>query len=177
MTRVCITGASGFIGRTLGERWREQGAEVVGIDLAADPARGVVAGDLSQPGDWQQAAQGCDVMVHTAALVGMPSDVSRFWAVNVLGTRLALDAARDAGAKRFVHLSSIVTFGLDFPDGVDERWPVHPTGVAYVDTKIASEQVVLQAHAAGGDRRHDRASRATSTAPRRGRGPCCPSRC
>lgn len=149
MTRVCITGASGFIGRTLAERWREQGADVVGIDLAADPARAVVAGDLSEPGAWQQAAAGCDVMVHTAALVGMPSDVSRFWAVNVRGTRLALDAARDAGAKRFVHLSSIVTFGLDFPDGVDERWPVRPTGVAYVDTKIASEQVALQAHAAG----------------------------
>ena len=65
------------------------------------------------------------------------------------GTRLALDAARDAGARRFVHLSSVVTFGLDFPDGVDERWPVRPTGVAYVDTKIAAEQVVLQAHAAG----------------------------
>jgi len=149
MTRVCITGANGFIGRTLAERWREQGADVVGIDLAADEARGVVAGDLSQPGAWQQVAAGCDVMVHTAALVGMPSDVSQFWAVNVRGTRLALDAARDAGVKRFVHLSSIVTFGLDFPDGVDERWPVRPTGVAYVDTKIASEQVVLQAHAAG----------------------------
>ena len=72
-----------------------------------------------------------------------------FWAVNVRGTRLALEAARDAGARRFVHLSSVVTFGLDFPDNVDERWPVQPTGVAYVDTKIAAEQVVLQAHAAG----------------------------
>ena len=149
MTRVCITGANGFIGHTLAERWRTDGAEVVGVDLVAAPERGVVAGDVSQPGEWQQAAAGCDAVVHTAALVGMPNDVSNFWAVNVRGTRLALEAARDAGAKRFVHLSSVVTFGLDFPDGVDERWPVRPTGIAYVDTKIASEQVVLQAHAAG----------------------------
>jgi nucleoside-diphosphate-sugar epimerase len=149
MTRVCITGASGFIGRTLAERWRALGVEVVGVDRVEDPKLGVVAGDVSQPGVWQDAAEGCDVVVHTAALVGMPSDESGFWAVNVRGTRLALEAARDAGVRRFVHLSSVVTFGLDFPDNVNERWPVQPTGVAYVDTKIASEQVCLQAHAAG----------------------------
>jgi nucleoside-diphosphate-sugar epimerase len=109
----------------------------------------VVAGEISAPGPWQRAAEGSDVVVHTAALVGMPSDVSGFWEVNVRGTRLAIEAARDAGAKRFVHLSSVVTFGLDFPDGVDESWPVRTTGVAYMDTKVAAEQVVLQAHAAG----------------------------
>jgi nucleoside-diphosphate-sugar epimerase len=149
MSRVFITGASGFIGRVLAERWRALGAEVGGVDRIADPERGVVTGDVSAPGEWQDAAKGADVVVHTAALVGMPSDESQFWAVNVRGTRMALEAARDAGARRFVHISSVVTFGLDFPDGVDERWPVKPTGVAYVDTKIASEQVVLQAHAAG----------------------------
>ena len=122
---------------------------MVGVDRDADPQAGVVAGDISVPGDWQAAAAGCDIVIHTAALVGMPSDESSFWAVNVRGTRLALEAARDAGARRFVQLSSVVTFGLDFPDDVDERWPVRPTGVAYVDTKIAAEQVVLQAHAAG----------------------------
>jgi nucleoside-diphosphate-sugar epimerase len=149
VTRVCITGASGFIGRALAEHWQALGAEVIGVDRVADPERGVVEGDVSVPGPWQQVAEGSDVLVHTAALVGMPSDVSGFWAVNVRGTRLAIEAARDAGVKRFVHFSSVVTFGLEFPDGVDERWPVRPTGVAYVDTKIAAEQVALQAHAAG----------------------------
>ena len=149
MARVFITGASGFIGRVLAERWRAMGAEVSGVDRVPDPEHGIVAGDVSQPGLWQRAAEGSDVVVHTAALVGMPSDESGFWEVNVRGTRMALEAARDAGARRFVHLSSVVTFGLDFPDQVDEQWPVTPTGVAYVDTKIASEQVVLQAHAAG----------------------------
>ncbi len=147
--RWLITGAGGFIGRRLAAALREQGEEVRGVDLAADPEAGVVAGDVSERGDWQRNAAGTDVVVHTAALVGMPSDVSRFWAVNVLGTRLALEAAREAGAARFLHVSSVVTFGLDFPDGVEESHPVRPTGIAYVDTKIASEQLVLQAHAAG----------------------------
>ena len=144
-----ITGAGGFIGRTLADRLRADGAEVVGVDRVADPVAGIVAGDISAPGPWQRAAEGCDALVHTAALVGMPSDVSAFWAVNVRGTRLAIEAARDHGVARVVHISSVVTFGLDFPDGVDETFPVRPTGVAYSDTKIAAEQVVLMAHAAG----------------------------
>jgi nucleoside-diphosphate-sugar epimerase len=71
------------------------------------------------------------------------------WRVNVLGTRRALDAAREGGANRFLHLSSVTTFSFDFPDGVTEDHPIRPNGVPYVDTKVASEQVVLQAHAAG----------------------------
>jgi nucleoside-diphosphate-sugar epimerase len=122
---------------------------VRGVDLRADSARGVVAGDVSQPGAWQDRAAGCDVVLHTAARVSFGSGLERFWRANVVGTRHALDAALAAGAGRFVHLSSVVAFGFDFPDGVDERHPVRPNGVPYVDTKVAGEQVVLQAHAEG----------------------------
>jgi nucleoside-diphosphate-sugar epimerase len=85
------------------------------------------------------------VVVHTAALVSLAGAHDRFWAVNVLGTRhaLALDAALRGGARRFVHFSSVTVYGLDYPDGADERWPVRPTSSPYAQTKIASEQVVL----------------------------------
>ena len=148
---VFITGALGLIGRRLAERYREAGAEVRGMDVRADPAAGVVAGDLTVPGDWQDAAAGSECVIHTAAVVGMgrTPDPATFWRVNVLGTRHALDAAARGGAQRFVHFSSIVTFGLDYPDGVDERYPLRTTGVPYVDTKVASEQAVLAAHAGG----------------------------
>jgi nucleoside-diphosphate-sugar epimerase len=77
-------------------------------------------------------------------------DLEESWRANVLGTRNALDAAAAGGVGRFVHISSVRAFSdLHFPDGVDERRPVRPDGNPYVDTKIASEQVVLQAHAAG----------------------------
>ena len=55
---VFITGALGLIGRRLAERYREAGAEVRGMDVRADPAAGVVAGDLTVPGAWQDAAAG-----------------------------------------------------------------------------------------------------------------------
>lgn len=146
---ILVTGASGFIGRALADGLRERGAEVRGVDLRADPERGVVAGDVTLPGPWQDRARGCDVVVHTAAIVSMRRGLNAFWRANVLGTRHALDAAARAGARRFVHLSSVTVFGFGFPDGVDERHPLRPNGVPYVDTKIASEQAVLQAHAAG----------------------------
>jgi len=147
---VLITGASGFVGRRLSDRLRADGASVRGVDIATDLKREVVAGDIGEPGPWQDAAQGHEVVVHAAAAVTNTASDEVAWRTNVLGTRHALDAAAAAGCKRFVHLSSVRAFGdRDFPDGVDEHHPVRPDGNAYVDTKIASEQVVLQAHAAG----------------------------
>lgn len=149
--KVFITGANGFIGRALAERYRNEfGAEVRGMDLTADPTAGVVAGDVREPGAWQEHAEGCDLVLHTAAVVSMRLERAEdVWRCNVLGTRNALEAAERGGAARFVHFSSVTVFGFEFPDGVDERFPVHPNGVPYVDTKIAAEQVVLQAHAEG----------------------------
>ncbi|MEA2391700.1 MAG: hypothetical protein QOK31_1809 [Solirubrobacteraceae bacterium] len=148
--RVFVTGALGFIGRHLADRYRAVGAEICGVDLSADPARGVVAGDISRPGSWQAAAAGADLFVHTAALVSNTGTLEASWRLNVMGTRLALDAAAAAGTERFVHFSSIRAFSdRDYPDGVDEHHPVRTDGRSYVDTKVASEQVALQAHAAG----------------------------
>ncbi len=150
METVLITGAAGFIGATLAERLRAGGAAVRGVDFTADPERGIAAGDVAVAGAWRDEAAGCDTVIHTAAIVSNAATIDDAWRVNVLGTRNALDAAVAAGARRFVHFSSVRAFGdTGFPDGVDESWPVRPDGHTYVDTKIASEQVVLQAHAAG----------------------------
>jgi nucleoside-diphosphate-sugar epimerase len=140
--KAFITGARGFIGQALSARLTADGWDVTGVDLAD--------GDISQPGPWQDAAAGSDVVIHTAAVVSMRGDDPRaVWRVNALGTANALEAARWAGAARFVHLSSVTVFGFAFPDGVDESYPCEPNGVPYVDTKIASEALVLRAHAAG----------------------------
>ena len=149
MTRFFVTGAHGFIGRAIVERLRERGAEVRGVDLLAGDDAAVVQGDVSLPGEWQAQAAGCDVVIHTAALVGFYSSPRGYWEANVVAPRRVLDAAVAGGARRLVHLSSIVVFGFDFDGEVDERAPVRPNGVHYVDTKIASEQTVLAAHAAG----------------------------
>jgi nucleoside-diphosphate-sugar epimerase len=148
-SKVFISGALGFIGTVLADRYRAEGAEVRGVDVRADPSLGVVAGDISEPGPWQDHAAGCDLVVNTAAYVGFGGDLDHVWRVNVLGTRRMIDAAAKGGAERFVQFSSVTTFGFSYPDGVDETWPVRLTGNPYPDSKIASEQVTLQAHVAG----------------------------
>ena len=148
--RVTITGANGFIGRALAGRLRDHGHRVGGVDLHADPAAGVVAGDIGTDGDWQDEVARADLVIHTAAVVSNAVGLPGQWRINVAGTRRVLEAAARGNATRFVHLSSVRAFSdVHFPDAVTEEHPVRPDGNPYVDTKIAGEQVVLQAHAAG----------------------------
>ena len=149
--RIFITGANGFIGKALAARLRELGAEVTGVDLVGDPANGIVEGTTADPEVWKDSLAGIDAVVHTAAIVSTVAPIDKAWEVNVLGTRKVLDAAIAAGVSRFVHLSSVAAYGFDFPENVDETYPVRVSGgvSSYTDTKVNSEQVVLAAHAAG----------------------------
>lgn len=145
--RVLVTGANGFIGGALRQRFAALGHEVRGLDLQAGD--GVVAGDTLHPAGWADALQGVDVVIHTAAIVSTVAPLERAWQVNVLGTARVLEAAVEAGVGRFVFLSSIAVWGEDFPDGVTEDHPPRVQGRSYADTKINGEAVVLAAHAAG----------------------------
>ena len=148
--KVFITGALGFVGRAIAAYYRTLGAQTCGLDVRADAGLNVVAGDVSRPEEWRDAMQGCDLVIHTAAIVTNNVTRAEAWRVNVLGTRCVLDAARQAGVKRFVHVSSLAAMRFNEGDhAADESAPVMPTGNPYVDTKIASEHVVLAAHAKG----------------------------
>lgn len=148
--RVFITGAGGFIGRALMQRYRALGCEVRGMDLLADAAHAVVAGDLAEPAGWAEQARGCDLFINTAAVVSLAADWQDYRRSSLQGVRQALDVAIAGGAQRFVHFSSIAALGWDYPAGADETTPVvigdhYRYGVA----KGGSEHVVLAAHAAG----------------------------
>jgi len=147
--RVFITGANGFIGRALARRYREYGAEVCGVDMSADPAWNVVAGDVREVDRWRGHLDGADLVIHTAAVVSMVAPMRAAWDVNCNATRRLLTACREGGTGRFVHLSSVAAFGFDFPDGADESWPLITNGNSYTDTKITGEHTILAAHAGG----------------------------
>jgi 2-alkyl-3-oxoalkanoate reductase len=154
--RIAITGAGGFIGGALVEALVARGDEVLAIDLVPVEVPGVrsVVADIAADGPWVDAFVGCDLVIHTAAIVTEAGDRAHFEAVNVGGTRRVCEAAADADVDRVLHLSSVVVYGDRFPRGSrrDEDAPTAPTGGPYTDTKIAAEHAAL---ASASERRSD----------------------
>ena len=147
--RAFVTGAAGFMGTAVSERLAALGYEVTGVDVVARDDRGVTMADVSTPGPWQELVAGCDLVIHTAAVVSNSASLDLAWKVNVRGTRNVVEACRDGGVQRLLHVSSAAVYSHDRPPVVTEKLPVRPSGRVYGDTKIAAEQVVFQAHAAG----------------------------
>jgi len=108
-----------------------------------------VTGDVTDLGLLRRFCRGLDRVYHTAAIVKEGGEWSGFFRVNVLGADSVAMAARDAGVRDFVHFSSVMVHGFDFPDGVTEEGPLDPADNAYCTTKILSEEAVLRHHEPG----------------------------
>lgn len=148
--RAMITGANGFIGRALMNKLNALGVHTCGVDLSPDSARHVVAGDIAHNGDWQGQAKGCDMIFHTAAVVSNTASAAQYRAISVAGVRRVIDAAVRYDVPRFLHLSSVAAYGLEFEQTVTEAFPISVlSGYPYCDAKAASEHPVLAAHASG----------------------------
>ena len=119
MTRVFVTGGSGFVGGALVERLVERGDEVLALARSADAeraltARGarVVRGDVLDEDAMAAGMTGCPLVFHVAGINTMcPSDPAALLHVNVRGTEAAVRAAARAGAERIVLTSSAAALG------------------------------------------------------------------
>jgi nucleoside-diphosphate-sugar epimerase len=155
MSRILITGATGFIGTPLVNTLRTQGHILSGTTRKT----GVVSGpngiplhkipEISINTDWSNIISGAEVVIHLAARVHIMKDQSRnpieaFRRVNTLGTKaLALQAA-NAGIKRFIFLSSVKVAGETSPsDGFKESGPISPND-PYSISKYEAEQELLK---------------------------------
>jgi UDP-glucose 4-epimerase len=121
--RILITGHRGHIGGPVTDHLAGLGHDITGFDRA-DGA------DILDLGQVKEAAAGCTVVVHLAALAhdnaGTPEQVM---AINVLGTWHALLAAESAGAERFIHFSSAQVFGTAEGESLPDYFPLddaHP---------------------------------------------------
>ncbi len=157
MTSSAITGSTGFIGRALARRLLAAGSRVTG--LARDPARAaalaaagmvVARGDVPRPDSLAAVFEGAEVAYHLAAVTG-PAPRRRFDAVNVAGTRAVVEAARRAGVRRLVHVSSqAAVFGGEDLLDVDEDTPYPARFIdPYSRTKAEGERIALAANSNG----------------------------
>ncbi len=150
MTTIAITGIGGFIGLRMARRALRMGWTVRGIDLSpAGVARAAQLGATATVGDVNDAAAltevfaGCDLVFHTAAVVQEDGPWQLYDRVNNQGTHTVCTVARAQGVPRLIHLSSIMVYGFDYPDEVNEAGPFDVKGNPYNETKLSSERIAL----------------------------------
>lgn len=157
-----VTGAGGWLGRNLVRALAAEGrerirclvqtpAEATLLEVVS-PAIDPVVGDVRDPAAVAAAFDGMGdaTVFHAAAVIHPDSKVRQLFDVNVGGTSHVLDAARRAGAGRFLHLSSNSPFGANpTPDHrFTEESPFSPH-LSYGRSKHEAETLVRRAHDRG----------------------------
>ncbi len=124
--KILITGGAGFIGSNLVDHFMAKNYEITVLDNLAtgfekniEPHYGkanfnFIEGDIRNLATCQKAVEGCDYVLHQAALGSVPRSIKDPITtndVNIGGFLNMLIAARDAGVKRFVYAASSSTYG------------------------------------------------------------------
>ncbi|MBX7079525.1 MAG: NAD-dependent epimerase/dehydratase family protein [Nannocystaceae bacterium] len=150
---ILVTGASGHVGGNLVRALLARGDDVrvlVRGDTAAVEGLPLqqVRGDVNDRDSLERAMAGIDTVFHLAATISILGDrggqVAR---VNVEGAGMVASAARHAGVRRFVHMSSCHAFDLDHrPGAIDEHAPrPKPSDPFYNRSKAMGEHAVRSA--------------------------------
>lgn len=147
--RALVTGASGFIGYALCRELTNRGWEVTAMlrRPQAGPWRHVLECDLGRDEIDPQHLEGVDTIFHLAGKAHTrarnAAENAEYEAVHVHGTRSLLRAARQAGVRSCVLLSSVKAMGEGGEEVWDESTPCSPQN-PYGGTKLAAERIVLE---------------------------------
>ena len=151
MAKYLVTGAAGFIGRSIAAALLKRGEAVRGIDnlitgkrsnLAGLEGMEFIEGDLTDPQQCAQACEGIEIVFHEAALASVPRSVADPASTNlhcVTATLNLLVAARAAGVRRVVYAGSSSAYG-DTPT-LPKQEDMLPNPISpYAVAKLAGEQ-------------------------------------
>ncbi|MEA1937829.1 MAG: NAD-dependent epimerase/dehydratase family protein [Pseudomonadota bacterium] len=155
MTKILVTGATGFVGHALLPALLSKGHEVVAAvrGKEADLPEGVKSirvGDIDGDTNWRAALWGCEAVVHLAARVHVMKETAAdpagaFDVVNVDGARHLAEEAALAGISRFVFMSSVKVMAESSPSDrmLTESDLCRPT-TDYGRSKLRGERAVLR---------------------------------
>ena len=161
--RILVTGADGFIGSHLVEALVRAGHTVRAFvlynsfnswgwldhsDAEVRASLEVFAGDVRDPHGVRKAIEGCEVVLHLAALIAIPYSYHSphaYVETNVVGTLNVLQAARELGVARVVHTSTSEVYGTARKVPIDEEHALQGQS-PYSATKIGADQLALSFH-------------------------------
>jgi dihydroflavonol-4-reductase len=163
--KIAVTGASGFIGAVLVPLLQDAGHELRLLTRERHPPKNArkkqfcpgpadidphltewIAGDILDKESLQRLVAGTDAVIHLAAMISMKDGPDEaLIRVNVTGTRLLAEAAKKAGAKRFIHVGSAAAFEqAPYDQPLDEtKELVAATKYSYPYSKAVSQGVAL----------------------------------
>jgi nucleoside-diphosphate-sugar epimerase len=151
---ILITDIGEFIGLRAAELAVSQGMKVFGLQTASEKIKKaqnlgakVIVGSVTDRDTATMACQGVDIVLHTAEVAQEGGSLDKFREVNVNGTVNIAQAAKNAGVKTFVHLSSVLVYGFNYPEYVTEDGPLSGEHNPYCQTKIEAEKTLLQLNA------------------------------
>ncbi|HWH35541.1 MAG TPA: SDR family NAD(P)-dependent oxidoreductase [Acidimicrobiales bacterium] len=154
---VLVTGGEGFIGSTLVERLVREGAAVRALvhynpfgrtgwlDPEVHREVEILPGDVRDAERVFQAVDGCEVVFHLAALIGIPYSYvapESYIQVNVEGTHHVARACLRAGVRRLVHTSTSEAYGTARHVPIAEDHPLQPQS-PYSASKIGGDMMAL----------------------------------
>ncbi len=163
MKKVLVTGADGFIGSHLCELLVEQGYSVRAfvlynsfnswgwldhVDLAVREEIEIFSGDIRDPFGVRRAVQGCDRILHLAALIAIPYSYhspATYVETNVQGTLNVVQAGRDCEVEKVVHTSTSEVYGTARFVPITEDHPLQGQS-PYSASKIGADQIALSYH-------------------------------
>jgi len=147
--RAFISGASGFVGSHLASLLLAGKWEVRALwhksPVRLEGKAEIVRGDLDDGDFLARSLEGVDVLFHLAAALGFSlAGIDEFRRINAAGTENILQAAKKAGVRRIVHVSSGGALGV-VRDGevAGEDYPQNPQN-AYDRTKLEGEKTALR---------------------------------
>lgn len=150
---ILVTGAGGFLGRSITRALLDRGLSVRSFCRGDYPwmkeaGVEVVRGDVGDAEAVSKAVQGCDAVFHTAARIDIWGPYEDFFRTNTQGTRHVIEACRAHGVGKLVYTSTpSVVHGGDAVSGVDESAPYPDHFEAhYPATKAIAEREVLAAN-------------------------------
>jgi nucleoside-diphosphate-sugar epimerase len=144
-----VTGANGFVGSHVARRLSDDGRRVRALvrtpgspELKRSGIEEIV-GDFTNAEVVRAATRGADAVVHCAAGIGPDLETARH--VNVDGTRAMVEAALEAGVRRYVQISTISVYAKSPAERPDEEAAIKSEGDPYGWTKADADRVVLEA--------------------------------